>query len=92
MKARHPEKDPERLPKQGSNIRRLYDALLSGEPVSAKRICGAGRALKDLKDYYSCEIVTKVGPYGGSRLLGRWIGNDFVPVERLTENCSDKPI
>lgn len=78
--------DPLRLPQEGSLTRRVYDALLSGDPVCVKSLTGhhtSRRTVADLRDNYNCEIEGKGGPHGYTRLLGRWDGPYFVPVERL---------
>lgn len=88
MPARRRERDPYRVPAPGTKIRRAYDLLLTGETIP---VCAIGGicSLEQLRDVYDCEIVSTQRV--GSRLLGRWIGNDFVPVERLSENCSAEP-
>lgn len=80
--------DPLRLPHPGTRLRRIYDAFLTGEEVTyawMAEICrgynSAARATRDLTDYYSCEIRTvRRGVY---RMVGRWDGADFIPVDRL---------
>lgn len=81
-KRQHP--DPLRVPREGSKLRRVYDALLSGEKVVVLRIAGnkngAGHYTEMLRSFYNCEIVREGN---GVRMIGRWDGFFFVPVERL---------
>lgn len=81
MTGRHRNLDPLRVPRVGSKLRRAYDALLGGGWVAASMI--AEHALEDLRNYYNCEIESRPGPHG-SRMLGRWDGPYFVPLERLS--------
>lgn len=81
----------DRRPKPGTRLGDLYDALLSGDWVNAFEIGrgakGSPRYNEDLRDFYDCELETrhpgKSKDSGGTRLLGRWDGPYFVPVERL---------
>ena len=81
MSAGHRNSQAMRLPRQGSKLREAYDALLSGEWTPVIAIASSTSALNQLRDFYGCEIVSH-NPFG-SRLLGRWDGPYFVPVERL---------
>ena len=86
MSARHKKLDPLRVPREGTVLRRVYDALSSGEEVCVSRIPERERNLHcvaQLKDFYGCEIVSRRGAGGWVKLLGRWDGPYFVPVERL---------
>jgi hypothetical protein len=78
--ARHPRQERMRLPREGTAIRRVFDLLCAGATVPVSRMSSNNQALEQLRSFYDCEIVS--GP-AGSRMLGRWDGPYFVPVERL---------
>ncbi len=79
--------DPLRLPREGTELRRLYDLLLSGEPVTCQKTLargeGAGAYIEQLRSFYNCEIETLPRRQGFAKLLGRWDGPYFVSIERL---------
>lgn len=83
-----------RIPREGTMIREIYDLLASGESVVINRISKSGRnlsrCLDTLRDDYGVELVTRVGVHGFSKMIGRWDGEIFVPVERLGHSPSEQ--
>lgn len=66
-------------------LRQFYDDLRRGEIVVFGK--NHNRSSHQLRDFYGMEIVpakTERGQILGSRLLGEWIGSEYIPVERLT--------
>jgi hypothetical protein len=68
---------PSDAPCEGTKIRAYYDALRSGESVMM-----AGMFVPRLRDDFNMEIVS-AGRNKGYRLIGEWIGQEFVTVDRL---------
>lgn len=81
-------KEALRLPRDGTQIRRLYDLFLSGNDVCVHSVVGNNgrRYLACLRDDYGCEIISFRNGRGGCKMLGRWDGEYFVPIERLCES------
>lgn len=73
-------------PREGSNLRRLYDAFMTGRPVNIRDVIPTGKRgshLTQLRDFYGMEF--KPDGYGKQILIGRYDGPYFVPIERFNE-------
>lgn len=66
-------------PREGTRLREAYDRLRRGDVIAFRRSRDYHR---QLTDFYGMEIE-RVEP-GRYRLLGEWIGSEYIPVERLT--------
>lgn len=75
----------QRVPREGSKLRRLYDALRSGQEVR-QGVDFNQRSFVDLRDYYGVELETKRGRRGYTRMVGEWDGDFFVPIERILQD------
>ena len=73
-----PADDP---PPSGSALRKLYDALLSGEAVVA-RVVAYPSAIDQLRDRYGCQIERTRGNRSVT-MTGRWTEDGFMTVEEL---------
>lgn len=81
---RHHAKNYDGKPREGSLLRQFYDDLRNGEVVAFSH---NRRAKAQLADFYGMEFETVTDDRNriiGSRLLGEWIGSEYIPVERLT--------
>lgn len=81
------------LPRQGSNLRKVYDLLHDnfGLPV---KLSGAVPKFYDaitvLKDFYGCDIrnVSR----GDWMLVGEWIGTEYRDYCLIRELLNEKPL
>lgn len=84
--------NPGGKPREGTKLRQAYDALRRGEIVKIKDY-GNGIA-NQLTLFYGMDLerVTRKGQWQGcvigTRLLGEWIGDEYVPIEHITAGIS----
>lgn len=78
----HHSKSNNGMPRSGSRMREMYDALRTGRVVNIYREFGgnASKSMYQLRDFYGMEIEAVTGGY---RLVGEWDGPYYVPVERI---------
>lgn len=72
------------VPRDGTRLRGLYDALRRGETVF--HVCAGDR--RQLVDFYGMELRGFPGHRGGGggvQLVGEWEGDVFVPLERILQ-------
>lgn len=66
------------IPKQGTKLREVYDALRRGEHVINQYA-----EINQLQNFYG--MVTESTGRRGHYLLGEWEGTYYVPLERILQ-------
>lgn len=67
-------------PRPGTKLRAVYDALRRGEIVRHR--CDQ---IAKLRLWYGLETCSQRGRGGGVRLVGEWVGQEFVPLEAILQ-------
>lgn len=71
-------------PREGSGLRRVYDLLLTGEPIATKGLYGRlsfGVCKEQLCSFYGMELI--IPKRGYIQCIGIWDGLVLVPIHKL---------